>query len=96
MATQLKQSVSRSEELTLSGKHSGPDVPVRIKYETGKREDEYGDDVDDTRLHEVHARTMVGTVRVDGQSFEVEAGKEIPVKLFETYEAEIDRAMSDV
>jgi hypothetical protein len=96
MSTELKQSTSGTEEITLSGKHDGPDVPVRIHYETGYREDEYGDDVRSRRLHAVRARGMVGRVFIGDQKFEVGASKEIPVELFETYEAEIDKAMSDV
>ena len=96
MTPELKQAVDRSEEITLEGNQLGPDVPVRINYQTGYREDEYGEDVADRLIHVVRSREAVGRIQVGGHTFEVLAGKEIPVKLFEEYEAENDRAMSGV
>jgi len=95
MATQLKQSRSHEVTLTLSGYHEGDDIPVRVSYETGKRPDEYGDDVQDRRLHTVEVDEDVGTVELDGERRALWAGEELPVFLFEQYEAKIEKAISE-
>ncbi len=95
MPTQLKQATTHETTLTLSGAHVGDDVPVRVSYETGQREDEYGDDVRDRRLHTVEVEEDVGFVELDGERRALWAGDELPVFLFEQYEADIDKAIDE-